>query len=67
MNEFFKLLYAIAKIAFITARIISSLDFISAVQYMIPFIYHFIKKNNKLKKKKKNIYIYIYISFVERK
>ena len=35
-------LYAIAKIAFITARIIASLDFISAVQYMIHFIYHFI-------------------------
>ena len=29
---------AIAKIAFITARIIASLDFISAVQYMISFI-----------------------------
>ena len=31
-SEFFRLLYAIAKIAFITARIIASLDFISAVQ-----------------------------------
>ena len=40
--EIFRLLlYAIAKIAFITARIIASLDFISAVQYMINFIYHF--------------------------
>ena len=29
--EFFRLLYAIAKIAFITAKIIASLDFISAV------------------------------------
>ena len=28
---FFRLLYAIAKIVFITARIIASLDFISAV------------------------------------
>ena len=28
---FFRLLYAIAKITFITARIIASLDFISAV------------------------------------
>ena len=35
------LLYAIAKIAFITARIIASLGFISAV-HMIHFIYHFI-------------------------
>ena len=33
---------AIAKIEFITARIIALLDFISAVQYMIPFIYHFV-------------------------
>ena len=33
---------AIAKIAFITARIIALLDFISAVQYMIHFIYHFV-------------------------
>ena len=39
---YFRLLYAIAKIAFINARIIASLDFISAVQYMIHFIYHFI-------------------------
>ena len=30
--NFFRLLYTIAKIAFITARIIASLDFISAVQ-----------------------------------
>ena len=29
--EFFRLLYAIAKIAFITAKIIALLDFISAV------------------------------------
>ena len=29
--EFFRLLYAIAKIALITAKIIASLDFISAV------------------------------------
>ena len=34
----FSLLYTISKIAFITARIIASLDFISAVQYMIHFI-----------------------------
>ena len=33
---------AIAKIAFITARIIVLLDFISAAQYMIHFIYHFV-------------------------
>ena len=42
----FRLLYrlhAIAKIAFIKARIIASLDFISAVQYMIHFLYHFIR------------------------
>ena len=31
---------AIAKIAFITARIIALLDFISAVQYMIHFVYN---------------------------
>ena len=31
-REFFRLLYAIAEIAFITARIIASLDFISAVR-----------------------------------
>ena len=36
--EFFSLLYAIAKIAFITVTIIASLDFISTVQYMIYFI-----------------------------
>ena len=37
--NFFRLLYAIVKIAFITAKIIASLDFISAV-HMIHFIYH---------------------------
>ena len=31
-----------AKIAAITARIIVLLDFISAVQYMIHFTYHFV-------------------------
>ena len=36
------LLYAFAKIAFITARIIPLLDFIPAVQYMIHFICHFV-------------------------
>ena len=36
-----RLHYAIAKVAFIIARIITSLDFISAVQYMIHFICHF--------------------------
>ena len=36
------LLYAIAKIATITARIIALLDFVSAVQYMIHFIYNFV-------------------------
>ena len=41
-HEFFRLLYAIAKIASITARIIALLDFISAVQDMIHFIYHFV-------------------------
>ena len=40
--EFFRLLCAIAKIAFITARIIASLDFISAVHILIHFMYHFI-------------------------
>ena len=30
----------IAKIAFITATIIASLDFISTVHYMIDFLYH---------------------------
>ena len=44
--------YAIAKIAFITARIIVSLDFTSAVHHMIHFIHHFIV-NNCLHKKKK--------------
>ena len=43
MKSVIRLLYAIAKIAFITARIIASLDFMSPVQYMIPFIYHFIR------------------------
>ena len=38
----FRLLSAIAKIAFITARIIASLDFISAVHYMIHFMHHFV-------------------------
>ena len=45
--EFFRLLYTIAKIAFITARIIiAPLDFISAIQYMVHFIhvYHFIHR-----------------------
>ena len=37
-----RLLYAIPKIAFITTRIVPSLDFISAVQFMIHFIYHFV-------------------------
>ena len=32
---YFRLLYAIAKIAFINARIIASLDFISAVKYIL--------------------------------
>ena len=40
---FFRLLCKIAKIAFITARIIASLDFIYAVQCMIHFIYHFVR------------------------
>ena len=35
-------MHAIAKIAFITARIIVLLDLISAVQYVIHFIYHFV-------------------------
>ena len=38
-TEFFKLLCTIAKIGSITTRIIASLDFTSAVQYMIYFIY----------------------------
>ena len=33
--------FLIAKIAFITARIIASLDFISSVQYVIHFTHHF--------------------------
>ena len=33
---------AIAKIEFTTTTIIALLDFISAVQYMIHFIYHFV-------------------------
>ena len=36
--EFFRLLYVIAKIASMTARIVALLDFISAVQYLIYFI-----------------------------
>ena len=40
--NFFSLLYAIAKIASITAKIIALLDSISAVQYMIHFIYYFV-------------------------
>ena len=40
--EFFRLLYAIAKIGSITTRMIASLDFTSAVQYMISFILHII-------------------------
>ena len=39
--EFFRLLYAIAKIAFITAKIIASLDFISAVHiWFISYTIH---------------------------
>ena len=41
--NFFRLLYAVAKIASITARIIALLDFLSAVQYMIHF-YHFVHR-----------------------
>ena len=37
--EFFRLLYAIAKIEFITARIIVTHDFTFTVQYMIYLIY----------------------------
>ena len=37
--EFFRLLYAIAKIALVTVRIIALLDFISAVLYTIHFIF----------------------------
>ena len=45
-HEFFRLLYAIAKIALISARIIASLDFVSAVHwYMMHFIDHFIVNN----------------------
>ena len=40
--EFFRL-YAIAKRAFIALRIIASLDFIPAVQYVIHFIYRFVQ------------------------
>ena len=40
--EIFRLLYKIAKIAFITTRTSTSLDYIYAVQDMIPFIYHFV-------------------------
>ena len=40
--EIFRLPCPIAKIAFITARIIPPLYFISPVQYMIHFIYHFV-------------------------
>ena len=41
--EFVRLLYAIAKTAFISSRIIASLDFISAVRYNYDsfHIYHF--------------------------
>ena len=42
IEVFFRLLYAIAKIASITARIIALLDFISTVQYMMNCIYHFV-------------------------
>ena len=42
--DFFRLLSAIAKIAFITVRITASLDFRFTVQYMIHFINHFINK-----------------------
>ena len=41
--NFFRLLYAIVKIGFVTAKIVASLDFISAVR-MIHLIYHFIFK-----------------------
>ena len=44
--EFFRLLYAIAKIAFITATIIASLDFISAVH--IWFISYIISSLDKI-------------------
>ena len=40
--EFFMVVYAIAEIASITARVIALLDFKSAVQYMIHFIYNFV-------------------------
>ena len=39
----FSLFYAVVKIAFINARIIVSLDYISAVQYVVHFIYHFVR------------------------
>ena len=42
--NFLRLTCAIAKIAFKTARIIASLDFISEVQYMIHFTHHFVCK-----------------------
>ena len=42
-HEFFKLLYAIARIVFIAARVIASLDLISTVQYKIQFVYRFVQ------------------------
>ena len=46
-SEFSRIFYVItAKIAFIIARIITSLHFISTVQYMFHFIYHFLHMNN---------------------
>ena len=38
------------KFAFITVMKIASLDFISSVQYMIHFIYHFVHRLASLKK-----------------
>ena len=37
------IIYTIAKIAFLTVRLIASLYFISAVQYMIRFKYNFLQ------------------------
>ena len=44
--NFVRLLYAIAKIAFVTARIIASLDFISAVHIYDPFHISFHRYDN---------------------
>ena len=38
------------KFAFITVMIIASLDFISSVQYMIHYIYHFVRRLASFKK-----------------